>query len=155
MNISNPFIKKALDKFSVVEYKKSLIESLNPNLKETKDYQVIILAAGKGSRMNIDYPKTLHKLPYPRGEVCIFQNLLEGLDNLKSQTTIKDIKVVINKESKGFFQSLEESVKFKIIELNESQIRGTAVCINEIKKDIKKNQEIIILWGDYGNSVCK
>ena len=47
-----------------------LIDNIND------EYEIVIMAAGKGSRMNLSYPKPLYQISYPNGKKPILMNHL-------------------------------------------------------------------------------
>ena len=59
----------------------------------------IILAAGKGSRMNSDIPKPLHKI----AGKTIIEHILTNIDDANYDESV----IVINKESEDYFSFLK------------------------------------------------
>lgn len=136
-NISLTFYKTLLFQLSKVLVSK--------NFEEFKEYQVVIMAAGKGSRMGVEYPKPLHELSYPYGVNSLVGNILYLLERVEFH--ISSIKVVINRNDKPHFERLVGN-KTSLIELSESQVKGTATCLNECLPSLNKSQDILLIWGD-------
>lgn len=120
---------------------------LKNNLKIKQKYQVVIMAAGKGSRMNLNYPKPLFKLNYPYGVNSLIGNILFTLE--KNKQFISSINIVINKNDKDFFKNLKfNHDKLNLILLDQKKIKGTGSCLYESYSFLNKDQDIILLWGD-------
>lgn len=139
------------EKFDLTYYQKYL-EKLNSiielnNLKLKRRYQVVIMAAGKGTRMNLNYPKPLFKLKYPYGTNTLIGNIIYTLEKIKFE--ISSCNIVINEDDERFFSGLELSrAKIKLIKLGENQIRGTGNCLYESFKFLNRAEDIILIWGD-------
>ena len=67
--------------------------------------EIVILAAGKGTRMNSSIPKVLH----PLGGKPIIEHVLDTARSLKP----KKIHLVLNKEIKNEFVHLKNKINFK------------------------------------------
>ena len=105
------------------------------------------MAAGKGERMNLNYPKPLLKIDYPNGQKSIIINLLNVIE--KAISNIVSINIVINSLDKHYFEQIEGlNKKINLIELHPEQIQGTAVCLDAIKNDLALEYDTILLWGD-------
>ena len=143
--IFNPFSEPTFDVKNYVKNIRNYFELKEHSI--LKKYQVVIMAAGKGSRMKIDKPKTLFELKYPNGKKTILKNLIDIVE--LSTDNIIDIKIVINKNHKVFYQNiLNKNKNIKLIELEENQIKGTAQCLYHSKFFLNNNLDIILLWGD-------
>ncbi len=103
----------------------------------------IVLAAGKGTRMNSTRPKVLH-------QVCGRPMIYYPVDCLK-QIGIKDIYIVIGyggNEIKSFFSDFpDKKIKF----ITQKKLLGTADALKRVLDivNIKKGSNIILLYGDF------
>ena len=105
------------------------------------------MAAGKGERMNLNYPKPLLEIDYPNGQKSIIANLLDIIK--KAISNIVSINIVISSLDKHYFEQIESlDKKINLIELHPKQIQGTAVCLDAIKNDLVLEYDTILLWGD-------
>lgn len=143
--LENPFLHKKENEFSNKEFRNDLMNIFSTSKLNFK-YQVVILAAGKGSRMNIKYPKNLYSFNYPNGRKTLLRNNLDQLKELEKN--IEKIYIVIRDEDKEFYKNFEELNSIRFITLKEKQIRGTAVCLDNIKNQIKGIENILLFWGD-------
>ena len=141
--LKKPFFYKKETDFSNKEFRNELSKIFSTSRLNFK-YQVVILAAGKGSRMNIKYPKNLYKFDYPDGRKTLLRNNLDQLKKLKKN--IEKINIVIRDEDKVFYKKYEEIDSIRIITLKENEIRGTAVCLNNIRDEIKETENILLFW---------
>ncbi|QFQ31887.1 bifunctional UDP-N-acetylglucosamine diphosphorylase/glucosamine-1-phosphate N-acetyltransferase GlmU [Buchnera aphidicola] len=98
---------------------------------------IVILAAGKGSRMKSNYPKVLHKL----GGKTILEYVLNTAKSIKPERIIlvctSNIKEILSK-TQNF------SVKWVI----QKHQKGTGDAINIASKNFLDNENIIVLYGD-------
>jgi len=139
---------KAID----LSYYKGYLKKTNSIIKSNdleinKKYQVVIMAAGKGSRMNLNYPKPIFKLNYPYGTNSLIGNILYTLENINFE--ISSVNVVINEKDESFFKSLKfNGSKIDLIKLTESQIMGTGICLYESFALLNKVEDVILIWGD-------
>ncbi len=107
--------------------------------------QILILVAGKGTRMKSKTPKVLHKL---HGKPMIHY-LLETV----AQVYPKNINMVVGHERKKIMNSIRNwkmianlNVDFKFI-MQEEQL-GTGHAVLCAEKFIKKNDDVFVLLGD-------
>ena len=98
--------------------------------------EIIILAAGKGTRMKSSIPKVLH----PLGGKLIIEHVLDTARSLKP----KKIHLVINKEIKNEFVHLKNKINLII----QKKQLGTGDAVNVAVKSIQKNSNILVLYGD-------
>ena len=98
--------------------------------------EIVILAAGKGTRMKSSIPKVLH----PLGGKPIIEHVLDTARSLKP----KKIHLVLNKEIKNEFVH----VKNKINLIIQKKQLGTGDAINVAIKSFQKNSNILVLYGD-------
>ena len=115
-------------------------------IKKEKTYQAVIMAAGKGSRMDINYPKTLYEFKYPSGNRSILSNTLNLIKTLPNN--ISKILVIVREEDLPFFNQLQKKTNVEFIALSQNQIRGTANCLLSIKEFLNKELDILMFWGD-------
>ncbi len=98
--------------------------------------EIVILAAGKGTRMKSSIPKVLQ----PLGGKPIVEHVLDT-----AQTLIpKKIHLVVNDEIKNEFEHLKG--KFNLI-IQKKQL-GTGDAIKAAVKSLEKNSNILVLYGD-------
>lgn len=96
----------------------------------------IILAAGKGSRMQIDLPKCAIKL----GEKTLIER---AIDNLK-RASVNNIICIL-----GFKKEIIENIiKDKCLICYQKETLGTANAVLEAEKVLNGNFDIIIMAGD-------
>jgi len=137
-----------LKDFNIYNYKREVIDKyLDDRFTSKEQYQIVIMAAGKGSRMDLKYPKCFYNLKYPDGKRTIISNLLRTIE--QSELNITSINIVINSKDEDHFRELlNANEKIKLLTLNSNQIEGTARCLNAIKSDLISNDNILLLWGD-------
>tara|TARA_Y100000816_G_scaffold168727_1_gene121020 strand:- start:9449 stop:10354 length:906 start_codon:yes stop_codon:yes gene_type:complete len=135
-------------KFKLLNYKKYITDTFpKRDLDLKKKYQVVIMAAGKGTRMNIHYPKPLFKLNYPKKKKTVLSNLIDVISSTKLD--IYKINLVINEIDENYFENDGFiSDEIEIIKLNEKDIKGTAFCLNKIKDFLSHDHDILLFWGD-------
>ena len=98
--------------------------------------EIVILAAGKGTRMNSSIPKVLH----PLGGTPIIEHVLDTARSLKP----KKIHLVLNKEIKNEFVHLKNKINLII----QKKQLGTGDAVNVAIKSFQKNSNILVLYGD-------
>ena len=107
-------------------------------MNNTKDTTVIILAAGKGSRMNSDIPKVLH-------EINNKSLIMHVIDSAK-KISPKQIIVIVGFKKQLVKENLKDNA-LKFVEQTEQLGTGHAIkmCLPELKKI---NGNVLILSGD-------
>ena len=107
-------------------------------MNNTKDTTVIILAAGKGSRMNSDIPKVLH-------EINNKSLIMHVIDSAK-KISPKQIIVIVGFKKQLVKENLKNNT-LKFVEQTEQLGTGHAIkmCLPELKKI---NGNVLILSGD-------
>jgi len=107
-----------------------------------KELRVVILAAGKGTRMNSDLPKVLHKL---NGKALI-DFVLDESENLNPRETI----LVVGFKKEQIISHAENRLNLKYATQMEQLGTGHAVLQTE---ELLKNKKghILILYGDVPN----
>lgn len=144
--LHNPFNKTNISDFNQIKYNFKIKRLINNKNFKKKNFDIVIMAAGKNSRININYPKALIKLKYPNNKITIIENLINILEI--SQIKINKINIVVRKEyEKNFLKIKRNFSKVNIISLNEDQITGTARCLINVEQNIKSD-DFILLWGD-------
>ncbi len=98
--------------------------------------EIVILAAGKGTRMNSSIPKVLHSL----GGKPIIEHVLDTARSLKP----KKIHLILNKEIKNEFVHLKNKINLII----QKKQLGTGDAVNVAIKSFQKNSNILVLYGD-------
>ena len=101
----------------------------------------IILAAGKGSRMNSDIPKPLHKI----AGKTIIEHILTNIDDANYDESV----IVINKESEDYFSFLK-NVNNKIAFAFQDQQLGTGDAVKSgIRNlDLSNVENVLVVFGD-------
>ena len=98
---------------------------------------ILILAAGKGTRMNSDTPKVMHTL----GEATMIDHVIAKAELLKPF----QISIMINKSLSGLKKKYPDVQMF----LQEPQLgTGHAVQIFQKKNKLNNNSKLIVLYGD-------
>ncbi len=98
---------------------------------------ILILAAGKGTRMNSNLPKVLHNL----NEKTMLEHVLDQSRLLKP----KKIFILINKQM-IFIKKLFPKENFIIQQPQLGTGHAVQTFLNKIK--IKKNEKLLVLYGD-------
>tara|TARA_B100001996_G_scaffold373281_1_gene350605 strand:+ start:1519 stop:2247 length:729 start_codon:yes stop_codon:yes gene_type:complete len=107
-------------------------------MNKEKDTIIIILAAGKGTRMNSDLPKVLHMLND--------KTLLDHVIDTSNKINPKDIIVVVGYKKEMIIENLKTQ---NITIIEQKSQKGTADAIKYCLPKIKKfNGNILILSGD-------
>ncbi|CAL4326097.1 bifunctional UDP-N-acetylglucosamine diphosphorylase/glucosamine-1-phosphate N-acetyltransferase GlmU [Buchnera aphidicola] len=102
-----------------------------------KEISVVILAAGKGSRMKSNYPKVLHSL----GGKTILEHVIKTAQSIKPRKII----LVYNGEKKNILSKIYDiSIEWVIQEKPE----GTGHAILLASKKFSDNENILVLYGD-------
>ena len=144
--LQDPFKDFANHNFSFNKFKQNIYKKSAKLLKKEKTYQAVIMAAGKGSRMDINYPKTLYEFKYPSGNQSILSNTLNLIKTLPNN--VSKILVIVREEDLPFFNQLQKKTNVEFIALRQNQIRGTANCLLSIKEFLNKELDILMFWGD-------
>ena len=98
---------------------------------------ILILAAGKGTRMNSNLPKVLHEL----NSKSMLEHVLDQSRSIKP----KKIFILINK-SMTFVKKMFPKESFLIQEPQLGTGHALKVFLNKVK--IKKNEKLLVLYGD-------
>ena len=107
-----------------------------------KELRVIILAAGKGTRMNSDLPKVLHKL---HGKA-----LIDYVIDESELLDPKEIILVVGYKKERVIKHTESRINLKYA-TQEEQL-GTGHAVLQTKELLKnKKGHILILYGDVPN----
>ena len=119
-----------------------------PQKSEVNGIQVVILAGGKGKRMNSGpIPKVLCKV---RGKEMLC-HIVEQVSRIQCS----DIFIVVNQESAGFIQHIMEKNKYiflnKIKYILQRDVNGTGGALQCVLPHLDKNQSTLILNGDMPN----
>ncbi|QCI17452.1 UDP-N-acetylglucosamine diphosphorylase/glucosamine-1-phosphate N-acetyltransferase [Buchnera aphidicola (Acyrthosiphon lactucae)] len=98
---------------------------------------VIILAAGKGTRMKSNYPKVLHYL----GGKTILEHVIQTAQSIKP----KKIIIVYNSQKKIIFSNIHNIPIEWVI---QKKPQGTGQAILLATEKISDNKNILVLYGD-------
>jgi len=101
----------------------------------------IILAAGKGSRMNSNIPKPLHKI----AGKSIIEHILHNVKDAGYDESI----IVLNKENENFFKFLKENNPGLTFSYQKNQL-GTGDAVKEGVKeiDLSSVENVLVVFGD-------
>nr|WP_253308648.1 NTP transferase domain-containing protein [Rickettsia endosymbiont of Ceutorhynchus assimilis] len=100
------------------------------------DYQIIILAAGNGSRMKSDLPKAMH----PIGDTPMIEMVLRN-----STQVTNDIILVYSEQLKKYLAPYQDICRFAL----QEEPLGTAHAVYSALNLIDDNKIIAILYGDH------
>jgi bifunctional UDP-N-acetylglucosamine pyrophosphorylase/glucosamine-1-phosphate N-acetyltransferase len=103
---------------------------------------IIILAAGKGTRMKSDLPKVLHKVAG--------REMLNMVIDEAEHLNPKNITIVVSEEMKNFEEKiLQEHPKSEISFALQKQRKGTAHAVQTGIENLEKiGEKVLILYGD-------
>ena len=110
--LQDPFKDFANHNFSFNKFKQNVYKKSAKLLKKEKTYQAVIMAAGKGSRMDINYPKTLYEFKYPSGNRSILSNTLNLIKTLPNN--VSKILVIVREEDLPFFNQLQKKLMWNL-----------------------------------------
>jgi len=103
-----------------------------------KNLKAIILAAGKGTRMQSDLPKVLHKI---QGK-----NILSFVVDLIKSLRIKDIVVVLGHKDALVKKTLEKGIKT----VKQKRLLGTADAVISAKSKLANfNGDVLVFHADH------
>ncbi|CAL4317950.1 bifunctional UDP-N-acetylglucosamine diphosphorylase/glucosamine-1-phosphate N-acetyltransferase GlmU [Buchnera aphidicola] len=102
-----------------------------------KEINIVILAAGKGSRMKSNYPKVLHKL----GGKTILEHVIKTAKSIKPNKII----LVYKDQEKKILSIINNEYVQGVI---QKEPKGTGDAILKASKYFSDNDDIIILYGD-------
>lgn len=100
------------------------------------DYQIIILAAGNGSRMKSDLPKVMHKV----GGIPMLETVLNN-----SLKVTNDVIIVYSENLKKYLTPYENMCRFVL----QKEPLGTAHATYAAVDLIDENKTILVLYGDH------
>ena len=101
----------------------------------------IILAAGKGTRMNSSIPKPLHEI----AGKSLIGHVIDGLTSVG----VEDVIVVINKDQDALKKYLSETYPITRTAIQEEQLgTGNAVKVVFDQFDLSDSTGILIVFGD-------
>ena len=107
-----------------------------------KTLSIVILAAGKGTRMKSDLPKVLHKVAG--------REMLNMVIDEAEHLNPKNITIVVSEEMKNFEEKiLQTHPKSKISFALQKQRKGTAHAVQTGIENLEKiGEKVLILYGD-------
>ncbi|PCK08673.1 MAG: UDP-N-acetylglucosamine diphosphorylase/glucosamine-1-phosphate N-acetyltransferase [Alteromonadaceae bacterium] len=100
--------------------------------------EIVILAAGKGTRMRSDRPKVLHKVAG--------RSLLQHVIDCAYQLNPSRLHIVVGHGSDQVKDSLELNEKLSFVEQKEQL--GTGHAVQQVLPFIEDGSDILILYGD-------
>ena len=98
---------------------------------------ILILAAGKGTRMNSNIPKVLHEL----NDKSMLQHVIDQSKLIKP----KKVHILINKKM-NYIKKLFPKENFLIQEPQLGTGHAVKVFLKKVK--IKKKEKLLVLYGD-------
>ena len=103
--------------------------------------KVLIPAAGLGSRLGINFPKTLLKIR----SRTILENIISKLNTYDEKPTI-----IINKKFKHQFIDISQRKKLNLDLILQNKPKGMGDAVLQMKKTKNYNQikDVILIWGD-------
>ena len=103
--------------------------------------RTLIVAAGKGSRANLPYPKTLFKI---KGKEILLR-ILNATQHYDQKPTI-----IVSPSGKGLINNflLKNQKKSYLITQEEAKGMGDAVLKFENSPSFKISEDILLIWGD-------
>lgn len=106
-------------------------------MSQTTDLNIIILAAGQGTRMKSSLPKVLHSLA---GKPLV-QHVIDTSKKLNPEV----INVVYGHGAEQVQQQINDS---EINWVLQAEQLGTGHAVDQVKDQLKDNQLVLILYGD-------
>ena len=107
-----------------------------PNQSTNNEVNVIILAAGQGTRMNSSISKVLHEV----GNKTLIQHVIDAAMPLASS-----INVIIGHNSESVKKSIQNNLIKWVLQKNQL---GTGHAVMQAIPSIKKDSMCLILYGD-------
>ena len=107
-----------------------------PNQSTSNDVNVIILAAGEGTRMNSSISKVLHEV----GSKTLIQHVVDAAAPLASS-----INVIIGHNSESVKKSVSNNLITWVLQKNQL---GTGHAVLQALPNIQQNSMCLILYGD-------
>ena len=107
-----------------------------PNQSTNNEVNVIILAAGQGTRMNSSISKVLHEV----GNKTLIQHVIDAAMPLASS-----INVIIGHNSESVKKSIQNNLVKWVLQKNQL---GTGHAVMQAIPSIKKDSMCLILYGD-------
>ncbi|AAU03917.1 sugar phosphate nucleotidyltransferase [Rickettsia typhi] len=101
-----------------------------------ENYQIIILAAGKGTRMESDLPKVMHEV----GGVPMLETVLKNALKITH-----DVIIVYSEALKKYLTPYENMCRFVL----QEEPKGTAHATHAAIDLIDQNKIILVLYGDH------
>lgn len=107
-----------------------------------KQSSVIILTAGKGSRMLSDIPKVMHKI----GGKCMLQHLIDTA----AKVGVQSIYIVYHDNDDHTLMHMIDTDKYKgsVHWILQRELLGTGHAVLQALSIISNDEEIFILYGD-------
>lgn len=98
--------------------------------------KVVILAAGKGTRMKSAKPKVLHEL----GGKSLLKHVIDNISSLKPDNMI----TVVGHKSEQIIASITDTVEF----VEQVEQKGTGHAVQQVLGHINDNDKVVIAYGD-------
>ncbi|ABF13975.1 bifunctional UDP-N-acetylglucosamine diphosphorylase/glucosamine-1-phosphate N-acetyltransferase GlmU [Candidatus Palibaumannia cicadellinicola] len=105
---------------------------------------IVILAAGKSTRMNSDIPKVLHLL----AGKPILQYVIDTAIKLKAKCKSTNIYIVYGYKGELLQQKLAHKQKTFLHWIKQVEQSGTGHAVQQVLPFLGKDEEVLILYGD-------
>lgn len=110
-------------------------------MKTNYNIKVLIPAAGRGTRSNLNYPKTLFKVS--RRPILI--RILNKVNHIDNEPII-----IVSKNGKRLIKNslISNKLNFELLEQNKPNGMGNAILKIVNSKFYKEMENILVIWGD-------
>ena len=98
----------------------------------------IILAAGKGTRMNTNLPKVMQ----PLGGMSLIEHVINTAQEISNKVT------VVVGHQKDFLKEHLAEIDPNIVTVNQENQHGTAHAVKTASHLIQDDEKVLILYGD-------
>lgn len=107
-----------------------------------KNISIIILAAGKGSRMQSSIPKPMHKI----GNKTIIEHAINNVNELIKNVKIKCQTIIVQAPEQNELKNITQ--KYNATPIIQNEQKGTAHAILQCNDEIKNADALLVLFAD-------